>query len=166
MTHSCWWWTDGRALDKSCCGSFVWADTVVKFVEQGISDKRLNSILPDQFQDDDDRLDGLYHQVRCTWATRKDLCWLWWFHTSGLLSPLSNNFKLRWSILLQPKCCLRDVSHAPYNLYYLLVVCRTSSHHMSALITTVCVVLSNWNRLALVIVQNFFLFFCNLCSLT
>ena len=50
-------------LTSRAAGLFVWAETVVKFVEQGIPNRRLNSILRDQFCYGSGRLDGLYHQV-------------------------------------------------------------------------------------------------------
>jgi hypothetical protein len=50
-------------LTSRAAGLFVWAETVVKFVEQGIPNRRLNSILLDQFRYGSERLDGLYRQV-------------------------------------------------------------------------------------------------------
>jgi hypothetical protein len=52
-----------KQLSSRAAGLFIWADTVVKFVEQGIPNKRLNSILQGQFQDGEENLDRLYRQV-------------------------------------------------------------------------------------------------------
>ena len=52
-----------RQLTNRAAGLFVWADTVVKFVEQGIPSKRLNGIPQDRFRYGEQRLDGLYRQV-------------------------------------------------------------------------------------------------------
>ena len=48
-------------LIRRAAGLFVWADTLVKFVEQGIPNMRLQSIL--QGQNEHERLDELYRQV-------------------------------------------------------------------------------------------------------
>jgi hypothetical protein len=50
-------------LTVRAAGLFVWADTVVKFVEQGIPNRRLNCILQDRFSYGAERLDSLYRQV-------------------------------------------------------------------------------------------------------
>jgi hypothetical protein len=52
-----------KQLTSRAAGLFVWADTVMRFVEQGIPNKRLNSILHDRFSYGDERLDGLYRHV-------------------------------------------------------------------------------------------------------
>jgi hypothetical protein len=52
-----------KQLTSRAAGLFIWADTVVKFVEQGIPNMRLNSILQDRFHYGEERLDGLYRQV-------------------------------------------------------------------------------------------------------
>ena len=50
-------------LTARAAGLFVWADMVVKFVEQGIPNMRLNCILRDRFSYGAERLDLLYRQV-------------------------------------------------------------------------------------------------------
>jgi hypothetical protein len=50
-------------LTRYAAGLFVWADTLVKLMQQGIPHTRLNEILQGQFQGEHERLDGLYCQV-------------------------------------------------------------------------------------------------------
>ena len=52
-----------KQVTKHAAGLFIWADTVVKFVEHGIPNRRLNTILQDQFRSGAERLDRLYCQV-------------------------------------------------------------------------------------------------------
>jgi hypothetical protein len=59
-------WPGDRIIEQLTergAGLFIWADTVVKFVEQGIPNMRLNSIFNGRFQDAEGTLDGLYRQV-------------------------------------------------------------------------------------------------------
>jgi len=59
-------WPGESILKQLTCraaGLFVWADTMVKFVEQGIPNKRLQSILQDPLHHVAERLDILYRQV-------------------------------------------------------------------------------------------------------
>ena len=50
-------------LTRHAAGLFIWADTLVKFIEPGIPNIRLDMILRGQFHDEHERLDGLYRQV-------------------------------------------------------------------------------------------------------
>ena len=72
--------------------------------------------------------------------------------------------RLSWHIIWHVLCSL------PHDLYYVPVACRTSLHHMSAHMSTLCMLRSGWNRLycfrASVIVPNFCLFLCKVSSLT
>jgi hypothetical protein len=52
-----------KQLTSRAAGLFVWADTAMKFMEHGIPNKRLKSILQDRFHYGEERLDGLYRQV-------------------------------------------------------------------------------------------------------
>jgi hypothetical protein len=70
-------------LTRTAVGLFVRADTVAKFVEQGFPNKRVENILQGRSHDEEERLDGLYHQVMKTYGFTK--------------APLTNSKFISWS---------------------------------------------------------------------
>ena len=52
-----------RRLTDLAAGLFIWAETVVRFLEKGFPEKQLMDILDGNFREDGDGIDSLYHQI-------------------------------------------------------------------------------------------------------
>jgi hypothetical protein len=52
-----------RRLTNHAAGLFIWAETVIRFVEQGLPEKQLKFILKGEFRNEGDAIDQLYEQI-------------------------------------------------------------------------------------------------------
>ena len=50
-------------LTAYAAGLFIWADTVIRFVEQGVANEQLDLLLTSGFREGGDRVDALYGQI-------------------------------------------------------------------------------------------------------
>ena len=50
-------------LTDLAAGLFIWAETVVRFLEKGFPEKQLTDILSGNFREDGDRIDNVYRQI-------------------------------------------------------------------------------------------------------
>ena len=50
-------------LTELAAGLFIWADTVIRFVEQGVANEQLDLLLASRFREGGDRVNALYAQI-------------------------------------------------------------------------------------------------------